>query len=139
MRRTACIPANGPRRPTCSSNASAAVLSVEDVQGEESVIDDMVSAVKILVVTEGYNGSRLYWNGDMRRFVAPKVPEVDPTGAGDIFATSFFTRLAATRDPWEAARFATLLAANSVTRPGLKGVPIEAEIQAAMMEILPKG
>jgi sugar/nucleoside kinase (ribokinase family) len=132
-------PSEWPEAAYVLSNASAVVLSVEDVQGEESLIDDMVSAVKILVVTEGYNGSRLYFNGDMRRFVAPKVPEVDPIGAGDIFATSFFTRLAATRDPWEAARFATLLAANSVTRSGLKGVPIEAEIQAAMMEILPKG
>jgi sugar/nucleoside kinase (ribokinase family) len=132
-------PCEWPEATYVLSNASAAVLSVEDVQGEESIIDDMVSAIKILVVTEGYNGARLYYNGDMRRYMAPKVPEVDPVGAGDIFATSFFTRLSTTRDPYEAARFATQIAANSVTRKGIKGVPTEAEIQAAMMEILPKG
>ena len=132
-------PCEWPEASYVLSYASVAILSVEDVQGDESWIDDMASAVKILVVTEGYNGSRLYWNGDLRRFTAPKVPEVDPTGAGDIFATSFFARLSTTRDPWEAARFATQLAAHSVTRPGLKGVPNDAEIQAAMVEILPKG
>ncbi len=123
----------------CLSTAAVAIISVEDVQGEESLVDDMASAIRILVVTEGYNGARLYWNGDLRRFVAPKVPEVDPTGAGDIFATSFFYRLSSTRDPWESARFATALAAHSVTRRGLAGVPTQEEIQAAMVEVLPKG
>ena len=56
-------------------------------------------------------GARLYWNGDVRRFRPPSVKEVDATGAGDIFAAAFFTRLYITRDPWEAARFATPLSA----------------------------
>ncbi len=132
-------PCEWPESTYVLSNASTAVLSVEDVQGSENWIDDMVSAIKILVVTEGYNGSRLYWNGDLRRFHALEVSEIDPTGAGDIFSTSFFYRLSTTRDPWESARFATQIAANSVTRQGLKGVPTEAEIKAAMVEILPKG
>jgi len=61
---------------------------------------------------------------------------VDTTGAGDIFATAFFFRLYATRDPWEAARFATQLAANSVTREGLNGIPTQEEIQECMTEVL---
>lgn len=132
-------PTEWPEAAYVLSTAAVAIISVEDVQGEESIVDDMASAVRILVVTEGYNGCRLYWNGDLRRFVAPQVPEVDPTGAGDIFATSFFFRLASTRDPWESARFATALAAHSVTRRGLLGVPTQEEIQAAMVEVLPKG
>lgn len=129
-------PCEWPESSYVLSHAEVAVLSVEDVQGNENWIDDMVSSIKILVVTEGYNGARLYWNGDLRRFYAPKVPESDPTGAGDIFATSFFHRFSVTRDPWEAARFATVVASTSVTRPGLQGVPTPAEIQAASMEIL---
>ena len=132
-------PSEWPEAAYVLSTAGVAIISVEDVSMNESMIDDMASAIRILVVTEGYNGARLYWNGDLRRFVAPKVPEVDPTGAGDIFATSFFYRLASTRDPWESARFATALAAHSVTRPGLLGVPTQEEIQAAMVEVLPKG
>ncbi|HET6789000.1 MAG TPA: carbohydrate kinase family protein, partial [Aquabacterium sp.] len=66
----------------------------------------------------------------------PKVKEVDATGAGDIYAAAFFVRLYTTRDPWEAARFATQFAAYSVSRPGLEGIPTEQEIQACRMEVL---
>ena len=88
-----------------------------------------------MAVTEGNNGSRLYWNGDVRRFPAPLMDDVDPTGAGDIYAAAFFWRLFATRDPWEAARFATLVSAVSVTRPGLEGVPTSEEIQSCQVEV----
>jgi sugar/nucleoside kinase (ribokinase family) len=61
---------------------------------------------------------------------------VDATGAGDIFAAAFFIRLYKTRDPWEAARFATLLASHSVTRVGLDGIPTAREIEESLMEVL---
>jgi len=61
---------------------------------------------------------------------------VDATGAGDIFAAAFFVRLLATRDPWEATRFATLVASGSVTRIGLDGIPTPSEINQCMMEVL---
>jgi sugar/nucleoside kinase (ribokinase family) len=64
------------------------------------------------------------------------VEEVDATGAGDIFAAAFFIRLFNTRDPWEAARFATALAAYSVTRVGLNGIPTKNEIESCLMEVL---
>lgn len=115
--------------------AGAAVISLEDVAGDEDRIDEMASFCRVLAVTEGYLGARLYWHGDVRRFHAPEVEEVDPTGAGDIFAAAFFTRLFLTRDPWEAARFATQLSAFSVTRLGLEGIPTEAEINASLMEV----
>ncbi|HEX2980364.1 MAG TPA: PfkB family carbohydrate kinase [Anaerolineaceae bacterium] len=117
-------------------NSSAAVLSIEDVQGDELRIEELASSIRILVVTEGAAGARVYWNGDLRRFRPPSMTEVDPIGAGDIFATAFFIRLHNTRDPWEAARFATQLAANSVTRTGLLGVPTPEEVQASMIEII---
>ncbi|MEJ5225003.1 MAG: PfkB family carbohydrate kinase [Anaerolineales bacterium] len=116
--------------------AGAAVLSVEDVQHQEEIIEHMVLASRLLVVTEGAAGARLYWNHDLRRFRAPASTEVDPTGAGDIFAASFFVRLLATRDPWEAARFANQVAALSVTRPGLAGVPTPEEVQACLVEVI---
>jgi len=115
--------------------AGAVVLSIEDVAGDEEQIEFMANHTRVLVVTEGAAGSRLYWNGDQRRFHAPKVQEVDATGAGDIFAAAFFIRLQITRDPWEAARFATQLAAHSVTRTGLESVPTAEEIQACLVEV----
>lgn len=115
--------------------ANAAVMSIEDVRGNESIVEEMASSARVLVVTEGANGCRLYWNGDVRRFRPPHMTEIDPTGAGDIFAAAFFTRMAATRDPWEAARFATTLASYSVSRYGLDGVPRPEEVQAVMTEV----
>jgi sugar/nucleoside kinase (ribokinase family) len=116
--------------------AGAAVISIEDVRGNEDIIEEMASSVRVLAVTEGAHGARLYWNGDLRRFRPPQMDEIDPTGAGDIFATAFFYRLNATRDPWEAARFATNLASYSVMRYGLNGVPLPDEVQAVMTEVL---
>lgn len=118
------------------SRATATVLGLEDVGGDEDLIERMAHHAPLLVVTEGAAGCRLFWRGDVRRFRPPQVNEVDATGAGDIFATAFFVRLLHTRDPWEAARFATLIASNSVTRLGLQGVPTAAEVQACLIEIL---
>ncbi len=61
---------------------------------------------------------------------------MDATGAGDIFAAAFFERLYQTKDAWEAARFATNLAAYSVTRNGLHGIPTHEEIEHCKMEVL---
>lgn len=116
--------------------ASAAVLSIEDVGGDEEQIELMANSCKVLAVTEGSAGARLYWNGDLRRFYAPRIKELDATGAGDIFAAAFFWRLHVTRDPWAAARFATHLASFSVQRKGLEGIPTQAEIQTCLVEVL---
>jgi sugar/nucleoside kinase (ribokinase family) len=116
--------------------AGAAVLSIEDVGGDEEQIEQFMLASHLLVVTENSAGARLYWNHDLRRFRAPQVEEVDATGAGDIFAAAFFTRLLVTRDPWEAARFAVQMSAISVRRPNLQGVPTPEEYQSCLMEVL---
>ena len=130
-------PTEWPESSFVLHQAGAAVISVEDVNNNEERIEEMATQCRILAVTEAHQGSRLYWNGDVRRFRPPVVQEIDATGAGDIYATAFFTRLFTTRDPWEAARFATQLSAYSVTRTGLEeSVPTQAEIQDCMVEVL---
>ncbi len=119
------------------SQAGAVVISREDVNGDDELIEHMAGQTRILVVTEGAAGAVLYWHGDRRRFRAPTVREVDATGAGDIFAAAFFIRLLNTRDPWEATRFATLLASHSVERVGLDGIPTSLEIEQCAMVVIP--
>ena len=114
----------------------AVSFSIEDVLHDEGIIESLAHEVRVLAVTEGAAGVRLFWNGDSRRFRPPAVIETDPTGAGDVFATAFFVRLANTRDPWEAARFANRLAAISVTRKGIDGVPSVEEVRSCMSEVL---
>ena len=131
-------PSEWPEAAYVLEKSTAAVISIEDVQGNENRVDEMLASVRILAVTEAASGSRVYWNGDLRRFTAPSVTEVDATGSGDIYAAAFFYRLWNTRDPWEAGRFATNLASYSVTRLGLEGIPTYDEIQSCLVEVLPK-
>ena len=119
------------------ARAHAVVISREDVNGDDELIEHMAHQTRVLVVTESAAGAVLHWNGDRRRFRAPQVQEVDATGAGDVFAAAFFYRLLNTRDPWEATRFATRLASCSVTRPGLEGIATDGEVAVCMIEILP--
>ena len=95
---------------------SAIVVSEEDLVSDDQV-PRALALGPLIVVTEGRKGCVVYHGDEVRHFAPPQVKAVDATGAGDTFATSFFIRLHQTRNPWEAARFANLLAAHSVTQP----------------------
>ena len=118
------------------ARADAVVFSVEDVSGDEDFISNLSHKTGVLAITEGYLGTRVYWHGDVRAFRAPDVPLADATGAGDVFAAVFFIRLRETMDPWSAGQLAVKVASNSVTRPGLAGIPSIHEIQSLMVETI---
>ena len=60
-----------------------------------------------------------------------KVETVDTVGAGDCFNGAFAVALMESRDPWEAARFASAAAAISVTRRGAQAsMPTRAEVES---------
>lgn len=115
---------------------SVCVFSDEDLGHNEETIERFSHLCRMLILTEGEHGSRVYWNGDVRRFATRDVQEIDPTGAGDIFATSFFIRSLLTRDPWEASRYANQVAAYSVTRKGISSIPTREELKHSEIEIL---
>ena len=116
--------------------ADSAVISIEDVNRDEDLISSMASAIPVFAVTENYLGARVYWHNDARFFSAPEVEYADDTGAGDIFAAAFFFRYFVTRDPWEAGRFAVLLASWSVTRQHLESVSTLEEVNKAKCELM---
>lgn len=97
--------------------ASAVVASEEDLVSHDQV-QRSLAVTPLIVVTNGAEGCVVYYDGEIRRFSPPQVKAVDATGAGDTFATAFFIRLHQTDgDAWEAARFASFIAARSVTQP----------------------
>jgi sugar/nucleoside kinase (ribokinase family) len=118
------------------AHADIAVISLDDVENDESTIAKMAAAIPILAVTENFRGARVYWRNDARFFNAPEVKYVDDTGAGDVFAAAFFYRYFSTRDPWEAGRFAVFIASRSVTRKYLNSIPTKEEIEQAKIELL---
>jgi hypothetical protein len=111
--------------------ADASVFSLDDVGGDEALAERLAALSPVAAVTRGAEGCRIYAHGTAQAIPAPREREVDPTGAGDIFAAVFFLRLKETGDPAEAGRLAVALASLSVTRAGLAGVPTAAEILEA--------
>ncbi|MGH2621125.1 MAG: PfkB family carbohydrate kinase [Anaerolineales bacterium] len=115
--------------------ADAVVLSIEDLQLDRSAAASMATHCKILVVTEGAQGATLYERDRTRPVPTTPAREVDPTGAGDVFAAVFFIRLHESGDPWESAVLANQIAAKSVSRPGLAGAPTPTEARAVLKAI----
>jgi pfkB family carbohydrate kinase len=111
------------------SQADAAVLSLDDLAGDWSVAERWSKWAPVLVITQSAEGCTVFMRGQgARQFQAPVQAEVDPTGAGDVFAAAFFINFFETEDAWASARFANQVAALSVTRPGLHGVPDPEEV-----------
>jgi hypothetical protein len=86
-------------------------------------------------VTKGVKGVRVYSEGDVYDLPAFTAVEVDPTGAGDVFAAAFLIALRERRPVVRAARFAACVASFAVEAPGVEGIPrrsaVEARLEAA--------
>lgn len=96
------------------SKAAVLVISQEDMPPDQSLLPYR-QMVPILVQTKGNGGCTVYQDQETFDFPAPKVQEVNPTGAGDIFTTAFLIRLYQTDSIPEAAVFANEIAALSVS------------------------
>ena len=68
--------------------------------------------------------------GAIERFPGYPASEVDPTGAGDVFAATFLCALVATDDPAEAMDQANRVAALSVEGVSTSAIPTPAEVAA---------
>ncbi len=113
--------------------ADVVIISIEDVAHDEAVVQQWAAQARLLVVTRGERGCTVYENNAITIVPTHSVDVVDVTGAGDIFAASFLVRLRQCGDPLAAARFATCVATQSITRRGLDSVPTPSEIDQCCM------
>ncbi len=111
------------------------VLSLTDVGGDRVAADQILTSVKIGVETLGPEGCRVYHNGDAVHIPVRTEEEIDPTGAGDIFAAAFFVRYSDTGDVVKAAQFANACGSLSVGKIGLTSVPTLPEVKAQLVEL----
>lgn len=106
------------------------VFSKEDVGGDEELVQHYTRLARIAAVTEGPLGVTVYWKGQPRRFPAYRAAaEVDPTGAGDVFAAAFLLRLKETNDPYEAAPFANSAASFAIEGPGTTTLATRTQVE----------
>ncbi len=113
---------------------TALILGEEDICGDPWCIERYVSSARTVVLTHGAHGSTVYHAGQVRHFPTRPANEVDLTGAGDVFAAAFLIRLDETaqssegEDPWEAARFANVVASFSVEGQGTSAIPSREQV-----------
>ena len=110
----------------------AIFVSRHDVQGQEAHVVEWVQRVPLAAVTAGAAGAILYVNGDRYEVRPRRTREVDPTGAGDVFAATFLVHYDRHGDAWEAAEAATCAASLSVEGEGWSAVPDAAVLAAAL-------
>ena len=115
------------------------VLSMEDIDHDQERLNLFFEHVPLVVVTEYRDGSTLYRRDSAGQTQAIKIPprpaqEVDPTGAGDIFATAFLLHYQETGNPLQAARFANVTASFSVEHEGITGIPTHEQVMAYMTD-----
>ena len=105
------------------SGSRVVVVSEEDLAGDPGFLAVCLARVPITVVTRGDRGATLFERGKASHLPAFPVKEVDPTGAGDVFAAAFLVEYHRTGDPYRSAAFASCAASFAVERWGLEGVP----------------
>ncbi|HVG78584.1 MAG TPA: PfkB family carbohydrate kinase [Patescibacteria group bacterium] len=110
----------------------ALFVSAEDLRGHESQLTEWVQRVPVAVVTAGAAGALLYVNGERYEVRPRRTREVDPTGAGDVFAAAFLVHYQRHPDPWDAAEAATCAASLSVEGEGWSTVPDAAQLEEAL-------
>lgn len=104
--------------PSLLSAVDAVVLSEDDVRGQGDLLDRLVRAVPVVAFTRGARGCDIIERGRTTRVGVFPVQEVDPTGAGDVFAAGFLFAMAQGAAPAEAARLGAAAASVVVEGPG---------------------
>ncbi|MEX0750963.1 MAG: carbohydrate kinase family protein, partial [Dehalococcoidia bacterium] len=114
--------------------ADVVFVSDEDLGGDEAMLDRWSAEAPTVVMTRARRGARVCSAGEWGEIEAFPQEEVDPTGAGDTFATAFLIRLHETGDLAEATRFGGDAASVSVGGVGAAAMPERGEIERHMRE-----
>ncbi len=110
------------------------ILSEQDVPDPDGLVRDWGSMIQTIVVTRAERGATVYHAGEPCNYPARPAQQVDPTGAGDVFAPAFMIRLTETGDPCQAARFANAVASFSIEGPGVTGIPTRQQVEAYLAQ-----
>lgn len=102
----------------------------------DTMLADWSMRVPLLIATDGRYGATLFEHGKTTRFPAYPAIEVDPTGAGDVFAAAFLVHLHQHGNPHAATNFANCVASLSIEYPGISGIPSPEQIRNRLEPLL---
>jgi sugar/nucleoside kinase (ribokinase family) len=121
--------------PDVLKSIDIVVFSEEDIVESPQMEQEFAGSVKHLFVTRAEKGGTYYHAGEAINYMTPQVELVNPTGAGDVFASGLLASLPALNYDMQAAiQVAARLGAVAVTRYLLDGAPTREEVQAALKE-----
>jgi sugar/nucleoside kinase (ribokinase family) len=89
----------------------------------DALLADWSTRVPLLVATNGRHGATLFERGAPTHFPGYPATEVDPTGAGDVFAAAFLVHVHLYHNTHAAMNFANCVASLSVEDRGIAGIP----------------
>jgi sugar/nucleoside kinase (ribokinase family) len=105
------------------------VMSELDVPDPVGLASDWGRFTDIVVVTHADRGATVFQDDESCRYPARPARQVDPTGAGDVFAAAFLIRMHETDDICQAAAFANAVASYSIEGPGISGIPQRSQVE----------
>lgn len=124
-----------PQAPSWLGRWAVAFVSEEDLGGDLGLAERYAAHCPQLVLTRAARGAILYREGRSQPIAPFRVEEVDPTGAGDVFAAAFLIRSSEGASPEEAGRFAAATAALSVRGAGAGAIPRRREVEALLRRV----
>ena len=104
-------------------------LSKDDIGGDLDILKSLCEAVDTVVMTDGANPVQIYRGKSLIEMPVYPIQEVDPTGAGDIFAASFVIHYSRTESILLAGAYAHSAASYVVEHQGIY-LPPAADIQS---------
>jgi sugar/nucleoside kinase (ribokinase family) len=107
-------------------------LSEEDTADSRGLALQAAEAGATAFVTHGSRGATRFERGAITHRAAFPAETLDPTGAGDAFATALALHLAEYGDPDAAFDYAALAGALAVEGIGLDGIPSRRQLEARL-------
>jgi len=115
-------------------SVQALFLSREDIRGQEDEVVEWFQRMPVGVLTADRDGALLFVNGERYEIHPRAAREVDPTGAGDVFAATFLIQYQRAGDPWQAAVAAACAGSLAVEAEGWSAVPDRVTLDAALAD-----
>jgi sugar/nucleoside kinase (ribokinase family) len=115
-------------------SVQALFLSREDIRGQEDEVVEWFQRMPVGALTADRDGALLFVNGERYEIHPRTAREIDPTGAGDVFAATFLIQYQRDGDPWQAAVAAACAGSLAVEGEGWSTVADRATLDAALAD-----
>ncbi len=104
------------------ANVDILILSDEDIRGQEHLLPEITQSIDLVVLTRGHLAASIYFKEKKMDFPVFPVEVLDPTGAGDTFATGFLVKYMETKNLAQSMAYGHVVASFCIEAQGLKGL-----------------